>query len=106
MNALTIANRSIPVVPPVASDPYGVVREMMSNLDNLTVAGQQHVMAKIIRFVEVEAAPVLRGMRARHRLAVSELLAGLRHETARLCPDAASFVRRGEAVIGLLGTLA
>ncbi len=106
MNASLNLNRDATAVHPAAFDWSSVVHEMLSNLDNVSVAGQHHVMDKIIRFVEAEASPALRHMRARNRLAFTELVAGLRHESARPCPDVASFTRGGEAVSALLATMA
>ena len=81
---------------------FAIVREMLSNLGNITTAGQQHDMGKIVRFIEAEASDALRDMRTHKRVAFSELLAGLRHESARLAPDVPNFVRRAEAASTLL----
>ena len=106
MNASLDVNRDVAPVPPTLGDRFAVVREMLSDLDHITVAGQHHVMSKIIRFVETEASLALRDTRARNRMAFTELLAGLRHESGRLSPDVASFARSAEAVSSLLAALA
>jgi hypothetical protein len=106
MNATMTVNRDASTTHPLLGDRFAVVREMLSNLDNLSIAGQQHVMAKILGFIEAEAGPVVRRLRARNRLAFNHLLAGLRHESARLTPDVAGFVRGAEAISSLLTALA
>jgi hypothetical protein len=106
MNASMTVDLDATARRPWLADRFAVVREMLSDLDNLTVAGQQHVMAKILRFLEAASRPTLGRMRARNRLAFNQLFASLRHESARLSPDVASFVHGADGVIALLAALA
>jgi hypothetical protein len=98
---------------PNTSPPFGytqifpselaVIGEMLGSLENLTNAGQQHVMAKIAGFIQTRVslgAVARRGDRTR----VVELLDRVKHEAARPLPVVDAFrdaVGRVLAVPGL-----
>ncbi len=81
-----------------------VIGEMLGMLESLTNAGQQHVMAKIVGFIQTRVASGAIARRA-DRTRVAELLERVRHEAARPLPEVGAFrdaVGRVLAVPGLL----
>jgi hypothetical protein len=82
-----------------------VIREMLASLDTLTIAGQRHVMEKVVTFVDerVRAAPLRVGHR--DRTALLKLLTDARTESQRRASDPSSFKRHTESLIALLGAV-
>jgi hypothetical protein len=91
---------------PVPADPIDTVREMLSMLETLTIAGQHHVMEKVIGFAEVRIAREVRRGGAASRRGLWEQLDCLRREAGHIVPDVSSFARRGESLMALLAMLA
>ncbi|HLK89759.1 MAG TPA: hypothetical protein VKZ18_07690 [Polyangia bacterium] len=100
----------IDTIPPSAPAPFvadtsgsrlAVAREMLVTLETLTNAGQRHLMAKVVTFIEgqVAEAPAARG---RQRATAAQLLAQLKRESDRPFPEVAAFRSRAEGLIGLL----
>ena len=82
-----------------------VIREMLGMLDTLTIAGQRHVMEKVVSFVDTCArAPAVRPTPG-HRETLFELVLQLRKESERLVPDSLRFAERAEDLIALLGAV-
>lgn len=79
-----------------------VVREMLRTLDTVTIAGQQHLMEKVVAFVEGQIAQVAAGASGRNRAALDDLMAQLKVDARGLFPDSARFARHAESLIGLL----
>ena len=77
-----------------------IVREMLSDLDTLTLAGQRYAMMKIMTFFEGQSASA--PMSGRTRFLIAHLLHQLIVENQRPCPDARRFRRHAEGVIILL----
>lgn len=87
----------------VLARPLSVVREMLGMLDTLTIAGQRHLMEKVVGFVELFARAAVTHPNARRREALFDLVSELRKESERLVPDALRFTERAENLIALLG---
>lgn len=85
--------------------PLTVIREMLLMLDSLTIAGQRHLMEKVVRFVE-EQLPHARSRLSRRNLSALDAIVGqLRHESDRLVPDVAVFSRGAHTLLALLVAL-
>ena len=82
-----------------------VIREMLGTLDTLTIAGQRHVMQKVVDFVDTKTRVVAARMSHRNRATLFDLLTQLGKESERLVPDSARFARQAESLITLLGTV-
>jgi hypothetical protein len=80
-----------------------VAREMLATLETLTNAGQQHLMAKVVAFIQGDIATAAPGARDRQRAAA--LLTQLRRESERPAPDVATFRGHAETLIALLTPL-
>ena len=76
-----------------------VVGEMMDSIDTLTIAGQRHMMMKVVRFLERQLALVRAGER---RPLVFRSLGRLAHEAERQTPNARAFNRRAAVLISLI----
>ena len=83
-----------------------VVREMLSTLDTLTTAGQQHTMAKLVGFIQDRSTRVLPAISSRNRDALAELMGHLQRECHRVLPDVRSFSDRADRVVALLSAAA
>ena len=79
-----------------------VIREMLATFESLTVAGQRHVMEKVVSFVDARARGAAGRMSHRNRVTLSELLTQLQKESQRMMPDPCGFARRAENLIALL----
>jgi hypothetical protein len=85
--------------------PLTVIREMLLMLDSLTIAGQRHIMEKVVRFVE-EQLPRARSSLSRRNLgAIEAIMKQLRHESDRLVPDVSVFSRGAQSLLALLVAL-
>jgi hypothetical protein len=91
------------VAPLLAPSRLAVAREMLVTLETLTNAGQQHLMAKVVTFIEGHIAKALPGVRDRQRAAA--LLTRLKRESERPAPDVATFRDHAETLIALLAPL-
>ncbi|HVV48369.1 MAG TPA: hypothetical protein VHO06_01800 [Polyangia bacterium] len=79
-----------------------VIREMLGTFDTLTIAGQRHLMEKVVGFVDSKTRAVGPRMSNRNRATLLELLTRLRQESQRLVPDPVCFTRHAENLITLL----
>lgn len=91
--------------PPPRRLPLSVIREMLVMLDNLTIAGQRHLMEKVVHFVEEQVPRLTVAVSRRNHAAVATILEGLRRESDRLVPDVAAFSRGAESLLALLAAL-
>lgn len=91
--------------PPPRRLPLSVIREMLVMLDSLTIAGQRHLMEKVVHFVEEQVPRLAVSVSRRNHAAVSTILEGLRRESDRLVPDVAAFSRGAESLLALLAAL-
>jgi hypothetical protein len=81
----------MPPTTPSTQTHLGLVVEMLDTLDTLTVAGQRHVMGKVLRLLSPPAGGSARGIEC--------LLADMGREAGRMAPTAATFRRRAEQVL-------
>jgi hypothetical protein len=82
------------------------IREMLSRLDTLTMAGQRHSMSKIVAFVGSHVRRTLRQVGTRNGRTLVELIERLQGESERSLPDIAIFSRRAEDLLVLLSAVA
>jgi hypothetical protein len=106
MNASPSASNDWVAPWPVPADPIDTVREMLSMLETLTIAGQHHVMEKVIGFSEVRIAREVRRLGGASRRGLWEQLDCLRREANHIVPDVSTFARRAESLLALLSMLA
>jgi hypothetical protein len=90
-----------PFVADTSSSRLAVAREMLVTLETLTNAGQRHLMAKVVTFIEgqVGESPAARD---RQRATAAQMLVQLRRESDRPFPEVAAFRSRAEGLIKLL----
>lgn len=79
-----------------------VIREMLGTLDTLTIAGQHHLMDKVIDFVEGQVRNAAPRLSARNRAVLMDLMTQLRNESDHLFPDSAQFAQSAENLVSLL----
>ena len=89
----------------VLSRQRSVIPEMLARLDTLTIAGQHHVLGKVITFIEhqVRCASPLVGRRNRATLA--GLMERLKQESERLFPDLPSVNRHAGTLMALIAAV-
>jgi hypothetical protein len=87
----------------VALDQVGVLREMMSDIENHTSAGQVYLMAKVVDGLETELARKGRLLAEIEQHRVRQHLDCLAQQAARLAPLSSRFIDGAELVLGLLG---
>ena len=85
--------------------PLSVIREMLVMLDSLTIAGQRHLMEKVVHFVEEQVPRLAASVSRRNHAAVATILEELHRESERLVPDVAAFSRGAESLLALLAAL-
>ncbi|HVU34660.1 MAG TPA: hypothetical protein VHE61_14595 [Opitutaceae bacterium] len=78
------------------------IREMLANLDTLTIAGQQHLMNRVAAFIEGQVTEVPRGAGGANRRMLTEQLELLKHESGRPLPSVSAFRRRADNLLDLL----
>jgi hypothetical protein len=78
---------------------------MLEKLDTLTDAGQRHLMAKVLTFIQGHVATEVPGHREHQRTPALQLLGQLRRETERPAPDLVTFRSQAETLIALLAPL-
>jgi hypothetical protein len=86
----------------VSARESGLIREMLSTLETLTVAGQRHTMGKIAGFLTETIERPGPAVSLRTRSAAGELLTRMAHESERLSPDVGSFCWAAESLLVLL----
>ncbi len=85
--------------------PLTVIREMLLMLDSLTIAGQRHLMEKVVHFVEGRLPGVTTSLGRRNAGAIEAIVTQLRRESDRLVPDVTAFSRGAETLLALLVAL-
>jgi len=98
--------------PPIRSEeperkhvPLTVVREMLLMLDSLTIAGQRHLMEKVVRFVQDQLPRLGTSLGRRNLGGIETIVKQLERESDRLVPDVSAFSRGAEALLALLVAL-
>lgn len=82
------------------------IREMLGNLDTLTINGRQHSMAKVLGFLRECGTDTARVIGRQNQRTVMELLDRLTLESKRPMPDVKQFAQRVESLLALLATTA
>jgi hypothetical protein len=102
-NSAVIAapTRTAPFALESSRNRLAVAQEMLVTLETLTNAGQRHLMAKVVSFIEGHVAAEAPVARDRQRAMASQL-AQLKRESDRPFPEVAAFRSRAEGLIGLL----
>jgi len=87
---------------PALVDKLATIRQMLASLDTLTIAGQRHLMTKVLAFVEDHAQRMVHRAGSCTHSALRDDLALLRHESERPLPSTAAFGERAERLLALL----
>ena len=87
---------------PSSSAKLEVVRDLLAALDSATIAGQRHLMERIIGLVGPDVARVTGQLTDRRRTIIARSLDELAREAARLVPDAGAFRRQAEVLMDVL----
>lgn len=80
------------------------LREMVVSLDTLTIAGQRHLMMKVIAFLDGYVGRLLHEASHGRRAVLFERLTDLRRESARQLPSVRAFGERAESLLALLAS--
>ena len=97
--------------PPVRAEPehkpvpLTVIREKLLMLDSLTIAGQRHLMEKVVRFVADQLPRMGASVGRRNLSGIEAIVKQLQRESDRLMPDVSAFSRGAEALLALLVAL-
>ncbi len=86
---------------PSLAEKLEIVRQMVASLETVTIAGQRHLMTKVLAFVDGQVDRAVRGS-SLDRRRLLEQLALLKHETDRQLPSVPVFGRRAENLLDLL----
>ena len=89
-----------------SAEMIDTAREMLTRLDTFTIAGQHHVMEKLIGFAELQIARAARRSGPASRRVLWEQLECLRSEANHIVPNVPGFTRRAESLMALLTMLA
>jgi hypothetical protein len=89
----------------VLSRQRSVIPEMLATLDTLTIAGQHHVIDRVLTFIEdqVRCASPLLGRRNRATLA--GLMEGLKEESHHLLPDVVRIDQHARTLMALIADI-
>jgi hypothetical protein len=89
---------------PSLGEEFATIRQMLATLDSLTIAGQRHLMAKVVSFVDGQMTRVLQHVGPGNRRTLLDQLALLKGESDRQLPSVPVFGQRAESLIALLAT--
>ncbi len=85
-------------------DQLGVLREMLSDIETSTSAGQVYLMGKVVGGLETELARKSRVLAELEQRRIRRQLDGLAQQASRLAPIPSRFIDGAEVVLGLLGS--
>jgi hypothetical protein len=88
-----------------SSKQLAVIREMLLNMENLTIAGQRYAMAKIVTFLENRVSPGSATVSGRNRFMLAHLVHQLSCEAQRSFPDVACFDGHVQSLLALLAEI-
>jgi len=88
--------------PTSLAEKLATIRQMVATLDTVTIAGQRHLMAKVLAFVGGQVERAIRHAGAGNRGMLLEQLALLKRESDRQLPSVPAFGQRAESLIALL----
>jgi len=97
---LTPGSHAITTAP--LGERVGLLREMLSAIEDATPAGQRYLMTKLLALFRLELAHAALGFDRCQREIVGRALDALRIEATRMAPDAAAFERRGQLLVDVL----
>jgi len=80
------------------------IREMLSTLDTVTHAGQQHLMNRVVDFVQAQVQQACRRASSGNRRMLLEQLDLIKREAGRRLPSVPAFRPRAENLLRLLNT--
>ena len=81
------------------------IREMIGGLDSLTMAGQRHMMGKVVTALRDHVTQKPRAPSERNRRALVDHLGQLTLESAGHWPDVRGFSQRVEDLVALLSSI-
>lgn len=84
-------------------DQVGVLREMLSDIENHTSAGQVYLMEKVVNGLETELARKGQMLAELEQRRLRRQLDGLAEQASHLAPLSSRFIDGAEVVMGLLG---
>lgn len=87
---------------PTLADKVATVREMLARLDTVTIAGQRHLMGKVVAVVDSQAERAIHHAEPGRGRAWLDDLAFLRHESDRQLPSVPAFGARADSLLSLL----
>ena len=82
-----------------------VVKELLGDLDNVTIPGRNFTMGKVVGLLRAEIGAAASALSERQRRAVSGALDDLGHEFARRLPDAGRFVASAQVITETLALI-
>jgi len=88
--------------PTSLAEELATIRQMVATLDTVTIAGQRHLMAKVLAFVDGQVEQAIRHAGSGNRGMLLEQLALLKRESDRQLPSVPDFGQRAESLIALL----
>lgn len=88
--------------PALLADQVRTIREMLRTLDAQTIAGQHHVIDKVVAFVAPQIERAMLRLGPRNRRMLLEQLVLFKTEATRQVPAVPVFVRRTEGLLTLL----
>ena len=88
--------------PPSLADKLATIRQMVASLETVTIAGQRHLMTKVLDFVDGQVARTIAGAGRGNGHMLLQQLTLLRNETGRPLPSVPAFGERAETLIALL----
>ena len=98
-----------PAISPVAFLPaherFGIVKEMLADLDTATPGGQPYVMGKVLIPLREAAASAERRLPDLQGRAIRSAIEELTRESARLSPDVHTFASRAQTLAHTLALM-
>lgn len=88
--------------PTLIDHELSTIREMLATLNTLSIAGQRHLMGKVIAFIDGHVERIMREARDSAARRLAEHLAMLKDESERPLPSVARFGRHTETTLELL----
>jgi hypothetical protein len=82
-----------------------IIREIVADLETLTLAGQRLTMAKVVELIEDRVRELAPFVGARNGHEIKELVARLAEEAEHRYPDVVAFTHGAESLLALLGSL-
>jgi hypothetical protein len=96
------ASRALWSVPLAHETKLDLLRGMLCRLDDVTSAGQQYLMAKVLPLLRQEAVDQSGRFRPRDLEVVTRSLDELEHEVSRVAPDPSIFGEKAQILVDVL----